>query len=65
MSIRYAFTEIKRRKLRSSANILGYIIANLVELNAELKVTVIVASHGAFPQCEAERILYIKDGEIV
>jgi putative ABC transport system ATP-binding protein len=41
------------------------IVAKLVELNRKSKVTMIVASHGAFPYTQTDRALFIKDGKIV
>jgi putative ABC transport system ATP-binding protein len=41
------------------------IVAKLVELNAKSRVTVIVASHGAFPYSQVDRTLFIKEGRIV
>jgi len=41
------------------------IVAKLVELNRKLKVTMIVASHGAFPYTQTDRTLFIKDGKLV
>jgi len=41
------------------------IVAKLVELNVKSNVTVVVASHGAFPLSQADRTLYIKEGKIV
>ena len=41
------------------------IVAKLVELNRKSKVTMIVASHGAFPYTQTDRTLFIKDGKIV
>jgi putative ABC transport system ATP-binding protein len=41
------------------------IIAKLVELNRKSKVTMIIASHGAFPYTQTDRTLFIKDGKIV
>ncbi|PVX23879.1 MAG: hypothetical protein CW691_09345 [Candidatus Bathyarchaeum sp.] len=40
------------------------IVAKLVELNRESKITVVVASHGTFPYAEAGRTLFLKDGKI-
>jgi putative ABC transport system ATP-binding protein len=41
------------------------IVAKLVELNRKSKVTMIIASHGAFPYTQTDRTLFIKDGKIV
>ena len=41
------------------------IVEKLTELNKKSKVTLIVASHGAFPYNQAGRTLFIKDGKIV
>ena len=41
------------------------IVAKLVELNVRSKVTVVVASNGAFPLSQVDRTLYIKEGKIV
>jgi putative ABC transport system ATP-binding protein len=41
------------------------IVAKLVELNRKPKVTMIIASHGAFPYTQTDRTLFIKDGKIV
>ena len=41
------------------------IVAKLVELNVRSNVTVVVASHGAFPLSQVDRTLYIKEGKIV
>jgi putative ABC transport system ATP-binding protein len=41
------------------------IVAKLVELNRKLKVTMIVASHGAFHCTQTDRTLFIKDGKLV
>jgi putative ABC transport system ATP-binding protein len=41
------------------------IAAKLVELNRKSKVTMIIASHGAFPYTQTDRTLFIKDGKIV
>ena len=40
------------------------IVAKLVELNRESKVTIVVASHGTFPCSQVDRTLFIKDGKI-
>jgi len=41
------------------------IVAKLVELNRKSKVTMIIASHGAFPYTQTDRTLFIKDGKLV
>ena len=41
------------------------IVAKLVELKRNSKVTLVVASHGTFPYTQADRTLFIKDGRIV
>ncbi|MGD6807066.1 MAG: ABC transporter ATP-binding protein [Candidatus Bathyarchaeia archaeon] len=41
------------------------IVAKLLELNRESKITIIVASHGTFPYDEADRIVFLKDGKLV
>ena len=41
------------------------IVAKLAELNRKAKVTVVVASHGTYPYSQADRTLFIKDGQIV
>ena len=41
------------------------IVTKLVELNRKSKVTMIIASHGAFPYTQTDRTLFIKDGKIV
>ena len=41
------------------------IVEKLIELNKKSKVTLMVASHGAFPYNQADRTLFIKDGKIV
>lgn len=41
------------------------IVEKLIELNKKSKVTIIVASHGTFPYNQADRTLFIKDGEFV
>jgi putative ABC transport system ATP-binding protein len=41
------------------------IVAKLFELNRKLKVTIIVASHGAFAYTQTDRTLFIKDGKLV
>jgi putative ABC transport system ATP-binding protein len=43
----------------------GEIVAKLVELNQKRNVTIVVASHGAFPYEVASRVLFMKDGKIV
>jgi ABC-type lipoprotein export system ATPase subunit len=40
------------------------IFDKLIEINKKSKVTLIVASHGAFPYNQADRTLFIKDGKI-
>jgi putative ABC transport system ATP-binding protein len=40
------------------------IVAKLVQLNRESKITIIVASHGTFPYDEASRTLFLKEGRI-
>ncbi len=40
------------------------IVANLIELNRKSGVTVVVASHGAFPSSQADRIVYLREGKI-
>ena len=41
------------------------IVEKLIEFHSKLKVTLVVASHGAFPYKQADRTLFIKDGKIV
>lgn len=41
------------------------IASRLFELNRECNVTVVVASHGAFPYHKANRTLFMKDGKLV
>jgi putative ABC transport system ATP-binding protein len=41
------------------------IVAKLLELNRESKITIIVASHGTFPYAEADRTVFLKDGKLV
>jgi ABC-type lipoprotein export system ATPase subunit len=41
------------------------IVEKLIELNRKSKVTIIVASHGAFPYDQTDRSLFIKDGNFV
>lgn len=41
------------------------IVAKLVELNRRHNVTLVVASHGAFPYDLAKRVIFLKNGRLV
>jgi putative ABC transport system ATP-binding protein len=41
------------------------VVAKLVELNQEHNVTLVVATHGAFPRAPASRVIFMNEGRIV